>query len=125
MDENTQQQDSSPIPVVSPPPEDTPNPGETVAPTPDPNPAPVPPVSVTQTQINPGGQAMDVVNIPVRVEKKVEEEVKFGLGRYNKAIVGLVGTVLTYLTIHYGTNHIVQDAIMIATVLGVYQFKNL
>lgn len=46
------------------------------------------------------------------------------LGKYRKAIVAVVGVVLTGLNVMYGTDPYVQLAINLATAFGVYQVPN-
>ena len=45
--------------------------------------------------------------------------------KYNKAIVAVVGGIISGLGIYYGIdNQIVQVAILVATALGVYSVPN-
>ncbi len=46
------------------------------------------------------------------------------LGQYRKSIASVIGLVLTYATLNYGTNHWVVLAVMIAAGLGVYHLPN-
>ncbi len=52
------------------------------------------------------------------------EDSGFSLGNYNKFLVAAVGLVITYLLQHYGSSNVVNDVVMVATALGVYQVKN-
>lgn len=100
----------APSEVVTPTPVPQPTTGTAIdvvvkPPTPKPTPQPAPVVSAPVTQ-------------PVPVTKG------FSMSKYNKALVAIVGLVITYLTVHYGANHVVQDVVMVATALGVYQTPN-
>lgn len=57
-----------------------------------------------------------------KVVKTVERNI---VSKYNKLLVGIAGAVLTYLGMHEGASTAVKDAILIATVLGVYQVPNI
>lgn len=46
------------------------------------------------------------------------------MSKYRKALVALAGMVITWLSVHYGTNQVVEDVVMLATVLGVYHVPN-
>jgi len=46
------------------------------------------------------------------------------LQKYTKALIAVVGVILTGLNVAYGTNPSVQMAINVAVALGVYQLPN-
>jgi len=46
------------------------------------------------------------------------------LQKYTKALIAVVGVILTGLNVAYGTNPQVQVAINVAVALGVYQLPN-
>jgi hypothetical protein len=50
--------------------------------------------------------------------------VKLNLGPYSKFLTAVIGQVLTYATLYYGTNHWVSVAVAIASALGVYAVPN-
>lgn len=135
--------ESVPVPPVLPVPPVVP--AEPPVPVPTPNPDPG---TVVQPQTPPqpptNGTAIDVVvnppkpkpqlppqpvQPPIVLPAKVNElnkaeGVAMKLGRYNKFFVGLAGAILTYLSLHYGSSTIVQDAVLIASVLGIYAIPN-
>lgn len=57
-------------------------------------------------------------------EDDLEEDVKMALGKYNKFIVAIAGTLVSFLSAHYGASAVVKDVVYVLTALGVYQFKN-
>ena len=46
------------------------------------------------------------------------------LGKYSKAITGIIGQALTYASLYYGGNHYVAMATGVAAALGVYAVPN-
>lgn len=109
-------------PVAVPPPKPaqpvTPVVQSPVAPVPT-TPSPTAPVVVASS---PSESSSPLVTEP---ESNVTKKGIFTMvSQYNKFLVALVGVILTYLTVHYGANVVVQDAVMVATALGVFQVSN-
>lgn len=120
-------------PLVTPP--TTQTPVETSQPPSDPQPEPgtvVKPEPPQKPSTN--GTVIDVVVKPSKPQPVVSpvkvsefnraERVVMKLGRYNKFWIGLAGAILTYLSQHYGSSTVVQDAVLIASVLGIYAIPN-
>lgn len=104
-----------------------PAPSEVVTPTP-------PPPAMKST----GGTAIDVVvkptpqpapapapaPVPVVPEPVTPTKKGSPMAKYSKFLVALAGVVLTWLSVHYKANVVVQDAMLVATALGVYHTPN-
>lgn len=124
----------TPPPVqADPTPAPSPAPTPTTDPTPQPSPGPQSSPSPSAPVENPDGST----TIPVTVKPKpvpvitgpseidnIEGDVKMVLGKYNKFLVAIAGTLVSFLAAHYGANPIVKDVIDVLTVLGVYQVPN-
>jgi hypothetical protein len=50
--------------------------------------------------------------------------VKINLGKYSKAIAGVLGQALSYASLYYGGNHYVAMATGIASAMGIWAVPN-
>lgn len=80
------------------------------------------PVTVTPVVTTTPAPAGTVVTLSW--EDDIEEDAVFLLGKYNKFLVALAGTAVSYLATRYGANHIVKDVVFGLTALGVFQTPN-
>ena len=104
-----------PAPVPVPP---------TVAMNPAPITAPVMDIQPPLAALKPATVAATTPAAPTNVTVSPPVAPSFSLSQYSKFIVALTGVILSYLAQRYGSNQIVQDALMAATAAGVYFVRN-